>query len=352
MMRRRLTAILLLLVLTLIPLPAQAQSYSFSLDAETVDLYLESDGSARVEYSLSFTNTSSSQDIDFVDIGVPTESYDLSRVQAWIDGVPLSDISSSPYVEPGIAVGLDALAIRPGQSGELAVVVPGIEGIFYVGDEEGSVSLRFSPTWFDEDFVHGATDLTLSFHLPPGVKPDEPRWHAAPGGWPQEAPATGLDRDGRVVYTWRNTAANGYTQYIFEASFPAQYVPSGVAQTPSLPQRLNIDPGALFAFACIGLSAIFVIMGFFSNTKAQQRRKLDYLPPKISIEGHGIKRGLTAVEAAILLETPLDRVLTMVLFSLIKKGAGKVTSETPLHVESSTPLPEGLHQYEIDFLIT
>jgi len=30
-------------------------------------------------------------------------------------------------------------------------------------------------------------------------------------------------------------------------------------------------------------------------------------PPKISIEGHGIKRGLTAVEAAILMEEPLDR---------------------------------------------
>jgi len=47
---------------------------------------------------------------------------------------------------------------------------------------------------------------------------------------------------------------------------------------------------------------------------------MQYLPPKISIEGKGIKRGLTAVEAGILLEEPLDKILTMILFGLIKKN--------------------------------
>ena len=42
-----------------------------------------------------------------------------------------------------------------------------------------------------------------------------------------------------------------------------------------------------------------IVWGVYSG----RSRKLKYFPPKISIEGHGIKRGLTAVEAGILMET-------------------------------------------------
>ena len=85
---------------------------------------------------------------------------------------------------------------------------------------------------------------------------------------------------------------------------------------------------------------------YYSN----KRRKLQYLPPKIAIEGHGIKRGLTAVEAAILLEQPMDKILTMILFSTIKKGAAEVVTKEPLKIKLHLPLPEGMQEYESDFL--
>ena len=82
-----------------------------------------------------------------------------------------------------------------------------------------------------------------------------------------------------------------------------------------------------------------------------KRRKLEYLPPKISIEGHGIKRGLTAVEAAILMEEPLDKVMTMILFGVVKKNAATVTSKDPLEAGSSpVPCPAELNDYEKAFL--
>jgi len=68
------------------------------------------------------------------------------------------------------------------------------------------------------------------------------------------------------------------------------------------------------------------------------------------VEGLGIKRGLTAVEAAVLLEAPLNRVLTMILFGLVKKGAVRAKSDKPLRLEKADPLPEGLYSYENDFL--
>ena len=92
----------------------------------------------------------------------------------------------------------------------------------------------------------------------------------------------------------------------------------------------------------VGIPILGVIQG--------QRRKLQYLPPKISIEGHGIKRGLTAVEAGILLEQPLDKVLTMILFGVVKKGAAIVKARDPLDIEVVKTLPEGLHAYEKGFL--
>ena len=76
---------------------------------------------------------------------------------------------------------------------------------------------------------------------------------------------------------------------------------------------------------------------------------MKYLPPKIRIEGHGIKRGLTAIEAAILLERPADKIFTMILFSLIQKNAAQVTSRDPLKLEFSDPLPDNLRKYEKQF---
>ncbi|MCZ7554008.1 MAG: hypothetical protein M5U05_15740 [Anaerolineales bacterium] len=64
----------------------------------------------------------------------------------------------------------------------------------------------------------------------------------------------------------------------------------------------------------------------------------------------GIKRGLTAVEAATLMEEPLDKVMTMILFSVIKKGAAAVRRREPLELDIADPLPEGLNPYETDFL--
>ena len=74
---------------------------------------------------------------------------------------------------------------------------------------------------------------------------------------------------------------------------------------------MNLGCCGFFAFMFFGMPILGVING--------QRRKLKYLPPKIAIEGHGIKRGLTAVEAAILMEQPLDKVMTMILFGVVKK---------------------------------
>jgi hypothetical protein len=330
--------------------PVTAQVYYFTIDEMIVDVYWESDGSMRIEYVIVFDNDVSADPMEFVDLGVPTSSYSLSSITASIDGSPITIIEKSPFVNPGVALGLGARAIPPGSRGVVRATIPGVQNGLFRGDEEGYASALFSPTWFDGGIVYGTMDLTVQYHLPPDVLPEEPRWHESPSGWPQDAPATGLDSQGGILYSWRNPSANLSTAYVFGASFPSQYVPAQVVQEPTITPRIKIPEEFIVSLICGGgfvlLIAFFIIIGVTS----ENRRKLDYLSPKIAIEGHGIKRGLTAVEAAILMETELDKVLTMVLFSVIKKGAAKVTKEDPLEVERLQPVPKDLRPYESGFL--
>lgn len=529
---------------------ALAQTYSFSLDSETVHVYWNADGTLSIDYIFVFTNDSGASPIDFVDVGLPNDNYQISEISAEIDGQTITDIQDSPYVTHGVALGLGGNAIPPGATGTLHVFVDNIENPYYIDyNDDTYASFQFSPTWFGSEFVSGESDISVTFHLPPGVQPAEPRWHSAPFSFPEE-PETGLDDEGRIAYSWHNPNANGHTQYVFGASIPRQYVlstfwletethhiylnadgsidvdiefkfhnqsqkaslsnlavdipyrayeiinPSAdVDGTPvqdlyasysdinmqlgeaalqpgttgtihlaytlvdqpyssswwdeeykyasfeyrtsdfdqswtagvtnftavfhlpgntnsdeiaweqayafSTPPTQNVDSQgrdtltwhnpeaiasesfnfkinipreliaaeAVYEYAKPGLLArmgidedvvvgCLCMSGFFAAfvgiialaTRASRRRKMKYLPPKIRIEGHGIKRGLTAVEAAILMELPADKILTMILFAVLKKDTASVVTRDPLKLDVSQPINEKLRYYERDFL--
>jgi hypothetical protein len=221
--------------------------------------------------------------------------------------------------------------------------------VLYDDDQDPNyASGVFSPTWFGGQYVSGSTDLTVTFHLPPGIQPQEPRYHP-PQGWPGAAePQAGFDDQGRITYTWSSPAADAHTQYFFGSSFPKSYVPAQAIYTP--PAAPLISPDTLFNLFCFGIFGFFFLGVPLLAAGANQRRKLQYLPPRIAIEGHGIKRGLTAVEAAIMLEQPLDKVMTMILFGAIRKNAAQVKTRDPLALQLPASLPEDLHEYETAFL--
>ncbi len=353
-MKRRLAILALLtILLLLLPGSAIAQTYLFQLDKETVNLFWNEDGTLAIDYVFIFSNDPSASPIDYVDVGIPNANFDPSTIFADVDGNPVTDISQSGYQgngDSGVAVGLGDYAIQPGQSGQVHVFIGTVRQVLYPDSQDKNyASAVFIPTYFGSDYMHGATDLTVTFHIPPGVKPEEPRWHAAPPGFPEQ-PQTGFDDQGRIIYSWNYSEALGYRSYEFGASFPLTYIPASAIVRPNpfagvekfFSGVLNCLPG-LFCFGVI----ILIIV---ASSAGANRRKLQYLPPKISIEGHGIKRGLTAIEAAILMEQPMDKILTMILFSVIKKNAASVASRDPLKLDFVSPQPEGLNDYEKDFL--
>jgi hypothetical protein len=329
--------------------PGQAQGYYFQLPEKTVDVFWQEDGTMALQYVYVFKNDPQSGPIEYVDVAMPNPNFDESTVTANVNGRTLDDISTSGYQGSGsgVAVGLGLYAIKPGQTGTVTVYIGTIRDVLYFDSgDKNYASAVFIPNYFQSSIIHGITATTVTFHLPPGVKPEEPRWHPAPPGF-NDPPQTALDQDGRVTYTWVNESASGSREYKFGASFPVTYIPETVIQRENPFAGLpKIDPGCLIPIAVIGF---FILMGVVGG-RANRQRKLQYLPPQISIEGHGIKRGLTAVEAAILLEQPMEKILTMILFAVVKKGAAEVVKRDPLEINAIEPLPDDLRAYEKGFI--
>lgn len=328
---------------------AQDLPYYFQVNKTVVNVYWNSDGTMSLDYTWVFTNQPGAHPIDFVDVGMPNNDFEVDTIRASVDGTAVS-VSESDYAGEGsgFAIVLGSKAIAAGDDATVNVHIGTVRNVLYPDStNEAYASAAFAPAWFGSQFVTGATDYTVIFHLPPGVQAEEPRWHAAPNGFPSE-PQTGFDENGSITYTWYSPNAEASRFYQFGASFPRAYVPAESIYTPPPAPLVDDDAlGTIIFFCCFG----FIFFGAPAIAAIGNRsRKLRYLPPKISIEGHGIKRGLTAVEAAILLEQPLDKVLTMILFGLLKKGAATVNTRDPLEIRAGDPLPEKMHDYEKDFL--
>jgi hypothetical protein len=361
-MRWKKTLIVLALLATLLNVPgtAKAQNYSFTLDQLEVNVWINTDGSVKLEYWLVFTCDAGAHPIDVVDLALPNGNFSLADISANVNGTPVERIDNDFQGEgsDGVAIWLGSSGtIRPGDTGTVHATVDRVGNMVYEDDQDPEyASVKFAPLYFTGT-VHGTTDMTVRFFLPEGVTPEEPRWHASPSGWPRE-PETDL-HEGRVMYEWYKPKAEPDKQHFFGASFPQKYLQEGVVQEPPpAPSPIAGLFASLFggsSLCCGPWCFPCGILTFFGGLTVlsvwnQRQRKMKYLPPSMKVEGVGIKRGLTAVESAILLETPLNKIMTMILFGLLKKGAVTVLEDNPLKLKINEPRPTDLRSYENNFL--
>lgn len=345
-MARRLRAALALAAVTV--LSAGAQTYYFEVPREVVTVVVNGDSSFDIHYEITFANSVAADPIDIVDVGFPSNDYDLDSIVADIDGQRLSTIRPSEYVDVGVEIPLGGYEIDPGETGTLRVRGRNYHMVYADSADDAYASCVFSPTWFGSDFTYGSTHLTMTFIFPPGVTGEYTRWHEEEGGQPTQM----YVRDDRVYYVWDWPNASPSEQYYFGISFPRDFVAE--VQTPSPFQWLFDLFSGLAALltqfcGCLIPISIFILITVFGVVN-RRRRRMKYLPPKAKAEGVGIKRGLTAPEAALLMERPLNSVLAMVLFGLVKKGALEVASQAPLALRKLAYKENGLRPYEKGFL--
>lgn len=346
--------------------PVGAQNYSFSVPNLKMQVWVQADASVRIEYDITFRNSEFGQAIDVVDIGVPQANYQLRSAAASIDGEALTDIRPSEYVHPGYEVHLAGKTIAPGASGTLHTefVVPDM--VWQDTTRDDYASLQITPTWFGEQFVVGTTQIDLAVHLPAGIKPDEVLHQGV------EFNQKALFGDGTTVaWQWPATRLTG--PHKVGVSFPKRVMNRVVKMSAIglLVKWFEESPGvrmffglafvvlfgitffrftggtglSVFVVAAALLTLLFMVrpgvhllamplvVGLLVlNEWFLRKRRLDYMPPIAQVEGGGIKRGLTAPEAAVILQLPPGRILGLVIFGLLKKGVLRQIQADPLVV--------------------
>jgi len=335
-------------------------------------------GSALIHYWIKFYCRPGARAIDVVDIGMPTRRHQALGAAIERSRISMSRIGRSKYVDNAYEIHLDGGSIQPGREGVFEFTGRSHDMVYEDStDPERQASFEFTPTWFDKNLLVGSTKLTLMYILPvpaeelPQVA-DRIVWHKkSDAGWKK-----GLSADGKfAAVVWMRTVRLD-RENEFGVSFPKKYVDKAIPWTAwdAFYSWWTGSPGVQLVSAIIILIAFGII--FFTTTRGtgwslfiiltvglcvamwkspglhlalypvllvlgvlcylfRKRRKKHYFPAELCREGGGIKRGLTAVEAAVLLEVPLHKILTMIIFALARKGILTVRRKDPLNVEVS-----------------
>lgn len=349
--------------------PLLAQSYSFEVPTLRMQVFVQPDASVKIVYEITFNNLG--QTLDVVDIGTPHKNYDLKNMRASMNGVSLTDIRKSTYIDTGVEIHLGSQAIPRGKSGTLYFEFTMPDMVYQDTTRKDYASLQITPTWFDANSVVGTTDIWIAIHLPEGVQADEILYQKV------EFTQKALYQ-GRTVAVWNWERGSATQAYLVGVSFPKASMERVIEMTildlmvkwlednPDVRLFLGLVQGVLFAVLFFrftggtGCAPFTLLLGglaflIISSPLAQifafpililliiinewhlSRRKKTYLPPIAQVEGGGIKRGLTAPEAATLLEMPLNKILTLVIFGLLAKGILRQVEDEPLKVEVVEP---------------
>jgi len=349
--------------------PAYTQSTWFMVPELKMEVTVLPDASARIVYDITFDNYGS--DIDIVDIGLPHKDYDISTMSASINGVSLSDIRTSEYIDIGVEIHLHNQEIPSGETGTLHFEATMLDMVYQDTTNKELASMRITPTWFDTGVVKGQSTIGVAIHLPEGVQPDEVLYQ-------QEPFTTKALYQGHAVAVWEWHEVPATQAYMVGISFPSRVMTRVVKMTmiDLVKQWLDDNPqikvllGAsslglltllffrftggtgctVFVLLAGGMVVLFILSPILMlpalpilialvifNEIRLKRKPSKYLPPIVQTEGGGIKRGLTAPESAVLLELPLSKVLTLVIFGLLEKEILQIVTQDPLTVSIREP---------------
>lgn len=354
-------------LLTALAAPVAAQDYSFSVPTMLLDVTPNPDASVTLNYTIDFHCNEGAHPIDVVDMGLPHNDYDISNMSASIDGQMLIGIKRSTYISTGVEVPISP-PIQPGQTGRLRFKATMPDMVYQDTTNPELASLRITPTWWGAQYVTGTTRLFIAVYLPDTIdlervvyQLNEPFDHK-------------MQTEGHKVVVWQFDDTRADREHLVGVSFPKDWMDRVITQTVwDLAWKWWVEtPGArtvvgllmLIAFGiwyfritggtgtCLfiplviilpivwaaspGLEALgipILVLFFIFGERLLASSKRSYLPPIESVAGGEIKRGLTAAEAAVLLERPLGDVLTLVIFGLLRKGLVTMTREDPLTVE-------------------
>ena len=335
MVRRTLIwlAVLALTLAASVASTAIAQNKVYSVDHQWAQIFINDDGTIDLTYNV--TVSVSQGTLTAFDLGQPNRDFEIGQA---VDqyGNQLNtykytpDVASVDFKQP----------LNPGDSIWYMITTNVARMISEDTTNPGNYGMIFIPQWIEN---HPISDVRVQIVLPPGT-PQNEIFYKEGNPWIDISTV-----EGRVAVYWEKPSIAGGERFTVGVSFPAQYLPN---YTPSA-GGLDLG-GAGEILGIVGVLAavlIFIII-------IVKLRKSTYTTPKVSMETLGVKRGLTAVEAAYLLDLKPPQLVTAILYSLLQKRAVWTTETKPVvklkvlpPYENKTGTPENpLRFYEIDFL--
>lgn len=334
--------ILFILLLTVSPLNEvnsnleSVNDYYFSVPEEIVEVSINIDGSADIEYWITFQVETRGDPIDIVDIGFPNKHYKLGSVSADVDGHPISDIRVSEVIDIGVEIHLGEYTIR--DTGTLHVKGNQPYMIFEDTEEDFMASTEFGNTWWDSKYTTGETNLTTRIIFPSTVtENDYTKWHGL------EPNRQYFLLSGRKVFEWNEPRASPSTQYQYGISFPKE----GVTWYTSIPLTLE---EMLIIIGIAGVIVIAIAVGVIFYVR-KRRRLMDYIPPFVSVPTAGPRTDLCREVAAIVLEKPANVTISMIILTLIQKELlQRPSAENPTLQPVNKGSKKRLRKYERQIL--
>jgi len=284
-----------------------SQPVVYHVEKQWIKLWMNTDGTIDLFYNL--TVVCESGLIDWVEIGQPNAEF---SVTSCTDLYNRSLACTTKQTNDWYGVHIDlGYFLGPGENATI-ILRTGVDKMIWEDETNpGNVGMQFTPSYWPVRIE----DLRLAVVVPAGVQKEEIRNSPDYDNIFQE--------DERWVIYWNRTDWQPDKQLNVGVGFPQKYMTKWYSLSLwDKIVRFLTSPTFVVGGVSVFLGAMCII-GFVMT------RRNPYNSPKLSMEALGVRKGLLAVEAATLLDVEPRKILTMILFGLMKKGAVEVSETEP-----------------------
>jgi hypothetical protein len=331
MVDKRLISILIIIFISLSLAPhAYAQeTYRWQVNYQHVVLDIDASGSVYMTYE--------------VDANIVKGVWNEVWIPMTVSNMQVSEVVDGSGNKHAFTVGGGQIKtqgwdLNPGDHVYLRIN-SNLPGFVYKSDKEGYDIVEFIPPWWDMYIK----DTQVKYYLP--------------GNVPKDDVFTGSKlydnfgvEDNRTWVYFENRDLAPNEQFKTAVSFPDTYMSSGavIGKSSDLPYVPGTTGGlgimeSLLSCSCPAIFVFFIFIVIIGGVGGSILRK-PYDSPVVSMDGIGVNRNLDPVEAATLLRIDPKRVLTMIMFGLMKSGNIKLLSTDPIRLELVSR--KGLNYYE------
>lgn len=316
-----------------------AQDREYYFGQEWAKIWINQDGSIDLFYNMSLT-LESGNDINLIYIGQPNYDFTIGQaIDQYGNILQTSDISSSGDYKAQVNLNSP---LKAGETIWFTITTNVAKMIFEDQIYPGNDGMQFTLSWFPVTIL----DSRVLIVLPPQVSQSEVRTGEIL--W-----SNTLQEEDRLAIYWEKQNSQPNERFSVAVSYPKQEGWTAFSESSGGSGWIGDLLSNVFLVAGILVVAVVSVI-LFSIFLSKQK----YVKPKVGIESLGILRGLTAVEASYLIGLKPPKIVTEILYSLLKKRAIWVQSTKPSlkfviqkQFQDKTGTRQNpLRYYEIDFL--